>query len=211
MLATHHPSHVRKIIIKKNKNMKTVFFKYLALLNLTIITILCKSQTLPLNTLMDNIPQGAYVKDLNNELNPYIGVYKGNYEGNEITLFINKVEHKFEKRTNKDYFMDVLDVKYIVKNSSGLVLQNTSRGNFPNIELYSLGVNYNNNSVTFYYSGTNCKVGWGSINLKKLNSTQLSWEYYPNSRIINDTTCPPGTDTTVYLPVTDDELIFTKQ
>ena len=177
------------------------------------VVLSCKAQqnSLPLNTLMDDIPQGAYVKDLNNELNPYIGVYKANYKGNEITLFINKVEHKFEKRTNKDYFMDVLDVKYIVKNSSGLVLQNTSGGNFPNIELYSLGVNSNDNSVTFYYSGTNCKVGWGSINLKKLNSTQLSWEYYPNSRIITDATCPPGTDTTVYLPVTDDELIFTKQ
>ena len=191
--------------------MKTVFLKYLVLLNLTIITISCKSQTLPLNTLMDNIPQGAYVKDLNNELNPYIGVYKGNYKGNEITLFINKVEHKFEKRTNKDYFVDALDVKYTVKNSSGLILQDTSNGNLPNIEFYSIRLRSSNNSVTFYYSGTNCKVGWGKIILKRLNSTQLSWEYYPNSRIITDATCPPGTDTTVYLPVTDDELIFTKQ
>ncbi|WP_435525230.1 DUF6705 family protein [Chryseobacterium indoltheticum] len=190
--------------------MKTVFFKYLVLLNLIII-ISCKSQTLPLNTLIDDIPQGAYVKDLNNELNPYIGVYKGNYEGNEITLFINKVEHKLEKSVDKNYFMDVLDVKYTVKNSSGLILQDTHNNNSSNIKLYSIRVRSSNNSVAFYYSGTNCKVGWGSIILKRLNSTQLSWEYYPNSRIITDASCPPGTDTTVYLPVTDDELIFTKQ
>jgi len=191
--------------------MKTVFSKYLMLLNLILITISCKSQTLPLNTLMDDIPQGAYVKDLNNELNPYIGTYKANYKGNEITLFIIKEENRPTNRITKTFFRDALSIKYIVKNSSGLVLQDTSNGNFPNIKLYSLGINSNNNYVTFYYSGTNCKVGWGSIILKRLNSTQLSWEYYPNSRIINDTTCPPGTDTTVYLPVTDDELIFTKQ
>lgn len=191
--------------------MKTVFFKYLVLFNLIIVTISCKSQTLPLNALMDDIPQGAYVKDLNNDLNAYVGIYKANYKGNEITLFINKVEHKFEKRTNKDYFMDVLDVKYTVKNSSGLILQDTSNGNLPNIEFYSIRLRSYNNSVTFYYSGTNCKVGWGKIILKRLNSTQLSWEYYPNGRILSDATCPPGTETTVYLPNTDDELIFTKQ
>lgn len=191
--------------------MKTVFFKYLVLFNLIIVTISCKSQTLPLNALMDDIPQGAYVKDLNNDLNAYVGIYKANYKGNEITLFINKVEHKFEKRTNKDYFMDVLDVKYTVKNSSGLILQDTSNGNLPNIEFYSIRLRSYNNSVTFYYSGTNCKVGWGKIILKRLNSTQLSWEYYPNGRILSDATCPPGTETTVYLPDTDDELIFTKQ
>ncbi|MDY0930821.1 DUF6705 family protein [Chryseobacterium sp. CFBP8996] len=189
--------------------MKAAFFKYLVLSNL-IITISCKSQTLPLNTLMDDIPQGAYVKDLNNELNPYIGTYKTNYNGNEIILFINKVEHKFEKRTNKDYFVDVLNVKYTVKNSSGLILQDTSNGNSSNIELYSIRVRSSANSVVFYYSGTNCKVGWGSIVLKKLNSTQLSWEYNPNSRILDEATCPSGTDTTVYLPVTEG-LVFTKQ
>lgn len=190
--------------------MKTLFFKYLVILKLLIITISCKSQTLPLNTLMDNIPQGAYVKDLNNELDPYIGTFKANYKGNEITLFINKLEHKFEKRTNKDYFMDVLNVKYIVKNSSGLILQDTSGNNAPNIELYSLGVNSDDNSVDFYYSGTNCGIGWGEIILKKLNPTQISWDYRPNSLVIDDATCPPGTDKTVYLPVTKD-LIFTKQ
>ena len=191
--------------------MKTNFFKYLVLLKLLLITTSCKSQILPLNTLVDDVPQGAYVKDLNNELNAYTGTYKTNYNGNEITLFINKVEHKLEKRTNKDYFVDVLDVKYIVKNSSGLILQNTSNGTTANIEFYSIRLRSYNNTVTFYYSGTNCKVGWGKVILKKHSSTQLSWEYYPNSRILDSTTCPPGTDTTVYLPDTEDELIFTKQ
>ncbi|MFL9835409.1 hypothetical protein [Chryseobacterium terrae] len=50
----------------------------------------------------------------------------------------------------------------------------------------------------------------GQINLKKLNSTQISWDYYPNNRIIDDAICPSGIDTTVYLPHTKN-LVFTKQ
>ncbi|WP_411811038.1 DUF6705 family protein [Chryseobacterium scophthalmum] len=176
------------------------------------IVLSCKAQqnSLPLNTLMGNIPQGAYVKDLNNELNPYIGTYKTNYKGNEITLFIIKEENRPINRSTKTFFRDALSIKYTVKNSSGLILQDTYSNNSSNIQLYSLRVRSYDNSVAFYYSGTNCKVGWGSIVLKKLNSTQLSWEYNPNSRILDEATCPSGTDTTVYLPVTEG-LIFTKQ
>lgn len=45
-----------------------------------VVLYSCKAQQnpLPLNILMDNIPQGAYVKNLNNDLNPYVGIYKGN-------------------------------------------------------------------------------------------------------------------------------------
>lgn len=84
------------------------------------VVLSCKAQqnSLPLNTLMDDIPQGAYVKDLNNELNPYIGVYKANYQGNEITLYITKEEDRPTKRMNKNFFRDVLSIRYIVKSSS---------------------------------------------------------------------------------------------
>ena len=175
-----------------------------------VLSYKAQQNPLPLNTLMDDIPQGAYVKDLNNEFAPYIGTYKANYKGNEITLFIIKEENRPTNRSTKTFFRDALSIKYTVKNSSGLILQDTYSNNSSNIQLYSLRVRSYDNSVAFYYSGTNCKVGWGSIILKKLNSTQLSWEYYPNSRIITDATCPPGTDTTVYLPHTKG-LIFTKQ
>lgn len=171
----------------------------------------CKAQTLPLNTFTEDIPSNAYVKDLINELSPYIGIYKAIYEGKEITLYITKQENKIEKRTKKTYYFDVLHIKYTVKNiSTGLILQDTYNLNHPQIELYSLGTNSFNQTVNFYYSGTNCRVGWGRIYLKKLNSTQISWEYKPNSRVLRGSDCPGNPDLTVYLPVTKD-LIFTKQ
>lgn len=83
----------------------TNFMKYLFFL-LTFFAFSCRSQhqQLPLNTLMENIPQNAHVKDLNNELTPYIGVYKPNFQGNEITLFITKEEDKLIQYSDQIFF-----------------------------------------------------------------------------------------------------------
>lgn len=64
--------------------------KKLLYLALFLICIACKAQTVAFNTSLDDIPDGAYVKDLNNELDPFIGEYKVTYEGRETTLFISK-------------------------------------------------------------------------------------------------------------------------
>ncbi|MBW3522612.1 DUF6705 family protein [Chryseobacterium sp. NKUCC03_KSP] len=193
--------------------MKTIFLKTLIVIVLLISNISCKAQQLPLNTLMKDIPANAYVKDLDNELTPYIGKYKTNYQGNEITLFITKEENRPTKRMNKNFYRDALSIRYIVKNSSGIVLQNTQNMNIGNqtyFNIVSIGTIPALGNVTLGYDGTNCGIGWGEIILKKLNPTQISWEYRPNSLVIDSATCPPSTDKTVYLPVTKD-LIFTKQ
>ncbi|WP_129038428.1 DUF6705 family protein [Chryseobacterium sp. CH21] len=188
--------------------MKTIYLKAL-LTCLMINTLSCSAQTLPLNTPFASIPNGAYIKDTNNELTPYIGTYKGSFDGKEITLFISKQENKLEKSTQKNYYMDALIVKYVVKNSSGTILQDT-QNNSSDIEFYSFKMRSAKNALEFIYTGTNCHVGWGSIYLKKLNVTQVSWEYRPNDITTTESKCPSTLDTTIYLPETKD-LIFTKQ
>lgn len=189
--------------------MKILIKKLLLLLFMELLIVSCKGQTLPLNTFFQNVPQGAYLKDLNNELNPYTGVYKSNFEGNEITLYITKQENKLERSTGKTYYLDALIVKYVVKNNLGITLQDTQNQNTQDIKLYSINTRPHENSVILYYSGTNCRIGWGKVTLKKLNSTQISWNYEPNSTSIGEG-CPPNADKTVYLPETDN-LIFIKQ
>ena len=170
------------------------------------------AQTLPLNTSFDDIPTNAHLKDLNNELSPYVGEYKAYFQGNEVKLYITRETMKFIKSLN--IYQDVLSIRYIVKNPAGNILQDTQNMNFQPNQLrhtiYSRGTYPNKNIVWFNYGGTNCKVGWGSIELKKINNTQLSWEYRPNDIILDDATCPPGTDINIYLPEIKD-LIFTKQ
>ena len=168
------------------------------------------AQTLPLNTSLNDIPANAHLKDLNNELAPYVGTYKANFQDKEVTLYITKVEDKLEKSSQKNYFLDALVIKYVVKNSSGTILQDTQFNNVPKIELYSIGTRPYNNSVILFYSGTNCRIGWGKVILKKISSSKISWEYRPNDIILDDATCPLGTYINIYLPETKD-LIFTKQ
>ncbi|MCU7612871.1 hypothetical protein N0B16_00295 [Chryseobacterium sp. GMJ5] len=193
--------------------MKTLYSKIITIFVLTIIVSCKAQQTYPLNTDYDNVPNYSYLKDLNNELIPYIGTYKATFQGNEISLYITSIEHKLEESTNKKYYQDVLSVRYIVRNNNQ-VLQDTHNMLIPANQIihtiYSYRIKSYNNSVIFYYGGTNCGIGWGDIYLKKINATQISWEYRPDNSLIDSATCPPSTDKTVYLPVTKD-LIFTKQ
>lgn len=188
--------------------MKTIYLKAL-MIYLIINTLSCCAQILPLSTPFVDIPNGAYIKDTNNELTPFVGTYKANYNGNEITLYITKQENKLEESAQKSYYMDALIVKYIVKNSSGVILQNT-QNNSSGIEFYSFKMRQAKNALQFIYSGTNCHVGWGDIYLKKINATQISWEYRPDDISTTTAKCPSTLDTTIYLPETKD-LIFTKQ
>ena len=97
-----------------------------------------------------------------------------------------------------------------MKNSAGLILQDTQNSSLNTNKIYSTRIRSYDNSVILGYEGTNCGVGWGSILLKKINATQLTWEYRPNDTTILPGKCPGNPDLTVYLPVTKG-LIFTKQ
>ncbi len=189
--------------------MKTMYKRTLIILGIFLNAISCSAQNLPLNTGLANIPNNAHVKDTNNELSPYIGIYKANYEGKEITLYITKEDDRLESRANKQFYRDALVIKYIVKNSTGTILQDTKNNNL-DIDFHSTKIKSTQNSVIFFYSGTNCSVGWGDVYLKKVNTTQISWEYRPNDIVTTAAKCPPNLDTTIYLPETKD-LIFTKQ
>ncbi len=99
--------------------------------------------------------------------------------------------------------MDALVVRYTVKNSSGIVLQDTQ--NSLNNKFYSIRTFPQENIVAFYYPGTNCGVGYGTVFLSRINANQFSWVYRPEGSIFvnKDEECPGNPDTKVYLPVTD--------
>lgn len=194
--------------------MKTLYNQLLVLL-VTISTVIsCKTQTLPLNTDLDNIPLNAYLKDLNNELDPYVGTYQAIIDGNQINLYITKEEHKYFDLQNYKYYQDVLIVRYTIKNSTGAILQSTQNANFSTmIEkklIHSRGTRPNLGMVVLSYNGTNCDIGWGDIYLKKINDTQISWRYYAETVATSTNRCPPNVDKSTYLPE-GENLIFTKQ
>lgn len=195
--------HAFKKIIMKNIKIIIIFCVFINIIQ-------CKAQQLPLNTDFETVPANSHLKDFNNELDSFIGEYKAVYQGYETTLYITKVEDKIVRMPDKDYYTDALVIRYKIKNSSGVVVQDTQSNT--NNKFYSIWSAPQENGIVFLYPGTNCGVGSGKVFLFKINATQLSWEYRPEGRIFVDKNveCPGNPDTKVYLPETKD-LIFTKQ
>jgi hypothetical protein len=115
----------------------------------------------------------------------------------------------------RNIYQDVLQVKYVVKTSDEILTINSNIGaDVTNASdhhaIYSFGLKKSGSLAQLYYGGTNCGIEWGVIEFTKLNTTQFSWMYSPNSSMINDDVCPSSQDLKIYLPVTGN-LIFTKQ
>ncbi|MDR6405712.1 MULTISPECIES: DUF6705 family protein [Chryseobacterium] len=193
--------------------MKKIHNQFLILFLIFTTTISCKAQTIPLNTYIENIPLNAYLKDLNNELVPYIGTYQTTMDDKQITLYITKEDHKYFDLDDIKFYKDVLIVRYTVKNSSGVILQNTQNMNFNTMLekdlIYSRRTRPDISTILFSYKGTNCGVGHGTIYLKKINDTQISWRYYAETTETYNGKCPSTADTTIYLPE-GENLIFNK-
>ncbi|AZA77816.1 hypothetical protein EG347_09945 [Chryseobacterium sp. G0186] len=174
----------------------------------------CKAQqqTIPLNSSVLGAVENSYFKDMNNELDYYIGTWKSSFQDKTITLQISKQINVSMKAFGKNFYTDRLFTRYEIK-KNGAILENTLNKDFTNdigLSIRSLSSKDDGNSVTFLFSGGNCSVGIGTIILKKINATQFSWGYYPGTTTRNDKNCPPNKDYTIYLPETEN-LVFTKQ
>ncbi|WP_419495370.1 DUF6705 family protein [Chryseobacterium bernardetii] len=179
---------------------------------ITFGSISCKAQQeYSINTVPSNIPNGSYIKDINNELDIFVGTYKALYNNKEFVININKVVKKNFILSGLNYYKDALVVKYTIKDLSGNILQSTiNNANESKHFITNTIVLSQKNEVRFYYTGGDCGIGWGSIRIKKLNNNEISWSYYPNNTTLDNINCPNPIDTKVYLPETEN-LIFTKQ
>ncbi|UCA58101.1 hypothetical protein KB553_13680 [Chryseobacterium rhizoplanae] len=181
---------------------------------LALFTISCKAQQkiFPLNTYAENIPINSYFKDLNNELNPYTGVWVALFEDKMITLNISKKTEMPIKLFGKNFYRDQLFIRYEIK-KNGVISESTIDKDFTNnsqLSIESALTQDNGNKVILLFSGGNCSVGIGTIILKKINATQFSWGYYPGTTTRIDTLCPPDKEYKIHLPETEN-LVFTKQ
>jgi len=197
--------------------MKNIINFKLALLVLLFLGLVsCRAQqTVAMNDSELDYPANSYFKDLNSELDSYVGSWQGIFNGQIITLSITKHLKRPYELLNKNFFKDALIVKYEMKTPTGHISQSTLNSDFSGSNLdnfiMSVGTNLNsNNEVNLIYTGGNCSVGIGEVKFQKISATQFSWSYYPGTTTRNDIDCPPGLDYKIYLPETEN-LVFTKQ
>jgi hypothetical protein len=166
--------------------MKKIFFIIL----LSAFIFNCKAQTYPLNTNTD-VPTGAYIKDINNELLPYEGTWQATWGNKTFTLYLIKIKKLLDHKENNPYYKDVLVGKFKVLDSSvNILFDNT---NLPDNDTKIEGGGFikNTDKYLLRYSDVDiCNMsGWIYINFTNPTKTQLNWKFSDMTDIITPD-CP---------------------
>lgn len=186
--------------------MKNIF-----LLSIILLSFSCKAQQIyPLSTNFLTIPNNAYLKDTNNELLPFVGIWKATFDNKEITIKVDKVDYHYIKSGTQVFYRDVLFIRYSIKNAQGAIIKSTMNLPITEAKIKSDVTFPNQNLISFVYQGGDCKYGWGDVDLTFVDATHIKWNYQPEGVILTNLNCPNGADTTIYLPKTPN-LVFTKQ
>ncbi|UOE38538.1 DUF6705 family protein [Chryseobacterium oryzae] len=133
------------------------------LLIFILFSIYCKSQEYPLNTSLDNLPNNTYLKDTNNDLNKYIGIWRGNWNGKTLFLDLRKVKYHYTRDTLKLSSKTVIELKRIISK-----IDETSTSD---LEIKIPGTFWLMIDGTIYklnipYKGKN-RILWASKNIKR--------------------------------------------
>jgi hypothetical protein len=190
--------------------------KTFALFCLLFITLSCKAQTLPLNSLED-INNGGYSKDTENKLPFWVGTWKGTVNNKEYTFQFTSFTHHLETFPNGDYYyIDELMGKFKVEDlgTNTILYNDLDSTNFEDYKIRFLGYNpYNGYSFSFYDDLAHCYNIVKFLLLKSpSNSNQvnyMSFEYDRDFYLDNDCPYPDMLDIPMFLPKV--ELVLTRQ
>ncbi|ALR31955.1 hypothetical protein ATE47_16160 [Chryseobacterium sp. IHB B 17019] len=185
--------------------------KNIILILFAITTSSCNAQNLPLSTKYSQIPNNAHIKDLNNDLNKYVGSWNASVGDKQIHLYITKQEDRPINLISKSYYSDVLVIKYEILVNNQIV-ESTKNYTLENANITSMDLDIDG-SIIFDYEGGKCGVGWGMIDVTYIDSTHLKWNYIPESTVITNINCPdyPAGGIKINLPDEPKDIIFTKQ
>lgn len=158
-----------------------------------------QEQIIPLETKGDRI-EGAYYKDLDNELLPFVGTWKGTFQGKIFTITFSKIKYNYS-----DYYADTIIGKYKMQDSNGNVLYSTYNLTDEKAKISSIGfMNYKTKLRLLFLD--KCIEGDILIHFTNVEKTQMYWKYVTNQTIVtDDSNCAP------YNEMPRGEFILNKQ
>lgn len=150
----------------------------------------------------------TYVKDIDNRLDKFIGVWKGIYEDKTY-------EFRFDKKTKFGEYeikWDMLIGRLLVKNSSNVVVYNSLNTSDSNTDMY--GDNFQRNTYMFSWGSKNNSYcndsGVIFVEVKKNNPNKMRLHFDRDKTIYNAHKCPNYSTYRTVIPE-NTELILTKQ
>lgn len=146
--------------------MKNIFFVII----FCILIASCKAQTYPLRT-FTGIPENAYVKDTNNELQ----FYEGTWNNKTILITFKKITNQYNE--NLKYFKDLLIGKFIVINSGGQILFENTAISDSEAKIEGVGFRKVDDKYSLGYIDSDiCNMmGYIMMNFTDSTKSQLQW------------------------------------
>lgn len=140
------------------------------------LIVSCKAQTYPLRT-YTKIPENAYVKDTNNELNSYTGTWKATWNNKNIYITFKKMTNTYN--TNLKYYKDFLIGKFKVEGEGGKVLFDNTNIADDKAKIKGGGFKKIDGKYLFGYIDMDlCGIsGFITINFTDSTKTKLQWNY----------------------------------
>lgn len=186
--------------------------KYKLLLLIFTITTCCTAQIIPIEEhgTYEEIPDGAYVKDVSGLLNKFIGTWEGYYENKKFILFSDVSTISF---SNSEF--DLLKITYQIEDENGNIIIDTTT---PSTEdVYVIEGMYFQDDGTFesyvlHYIGYGCGQGGNMyIWVKEDTPDEMILNVYhdPGYYMPLDG-CPNGLDEILF-PTGDEIMTLTKQ
>lgn len=126
------------------------------------------------------LPDGAYIKDVNNVLNKYTGVWKGNFDNKSYEFHIIK----FTENSILNYKEDILLMRYkITHNETGNIMVNTL--SLANDDKYVIKGNYLDKTGTYVldYLGLQGECGQNGSLFVSINNNKMNLGLYVDGEI----------------------------
>lgn len=152
------------------------------------IAFSCNAQTYPLRTFTE-IPENAYLKDTNNELPQYEGIWTASWNNKTIYIYLKKVTNSYNSTLK--YYKDFLVARFkVINNNTGAILFDNT--NLPDDRAKIFGGKFrkvDDKYSLIYIDRDLCGIT-GNISINFINSskTQLQWNYSKDNQMI-DTDC----------------------
>ena len=149
---------------------------------LAFIIISCHAQIYPLNTSSSDVPDNAYIKDTNNELDKYVGLWKGSWNGKNVYLEFKK-NKKYYSGNHPYYIDEIVGERKIINSNGTIEIDRISTFDLLNAEFWGMtkSLKYlGKYSLSFFPKNMCGKTA--TIHITNITSTQmtLNMEYNPS-------------------------------
>ncbi|RBW57580.1 hypothetical protein DS884_11035 [Tenacibaculum sp. E3R01] len=186
--------------------------KILFLILIISVVVSCKAQIIAVEDFEEypnELPDGAYIKDVNGVLNKYVGTWKGTYNTKSYEFIVVKVT---KEDLNLKFKEDLLLIRYKITDANGVVLENTL--NLPDDDIGVIKGRYlakKTGSYVLSYIGKEADCGQkGTVFIGVLNNSnnkKAKLFLYPSTELLDGNKC--STWATQILPT--EVITLTKQ